>query len=120
MNNENEPRQTSWLAFRDALDGPPTYWVPPCVSPSPIPSSSEDDPSIPLERRGAMASASAVRLRTSTRAGDFGDRAHIPQGRGGAPGHVFACGWEEFEIARGEVVVVERERIRARLTVSRA
>jgi len=24
MHNENEPRQTSWFVFRDALDGPPT------------------------------------------------------------------------------------------------
>jgi len=42
MESENEPRQMSWLMFRDALYGPPTSWVPPCVSLSPIPLSSND------------------------------------------------------------------------------
>jgi hypothetical protein len=56
MKSENEPRQTSWLMFRDALGGPPTSWVPPCVSLSPIPPSSDDEPAhwhIPLERTNA-------------------------------------------------------------------
>ena len=51
MDNENEPRQRSWLVFRDALDGPPISWVPPCVSPSPIPPSSDDAPPTSLLRR---------------------------------------------------------------------
>jgi len=50
MDNENEPRQMSWLVFRDALDGPPISWVPPCVSPSPIPPSSDDAPPTSLWR----------------------------------------------------------------------
>jgi len=50
---------TSVMArFCDALDGPPTCWVPPCVSPPPIPSSSEYVPAhIPFERGGAGAAA---------------------------------------------------------------
>jgi hypothetical protein len=44
MYNENEPRQTSWLVFRDAPDGSPTSWVSPCVSPSPNSLSSENEP----------------------------------------------------------------------------
>jgi len=39
---ENEPQQTSWLAFRDALHRSPTSWVPPCILPSPNPSLSEN------------------------------------------------------------------------------
>jgi hypothetical protein len=35
IDDENEPRHLSWLVFRDALNGPPTSWVPPHVSPSP-------------------------------------------------------------------------------------
>ena len=45
-----------WLVFCDALDGPPTYWVPPCVRPFLIPLSNEHRPAhIPLERGGAAA-----------------------------------------------------------------
>ena len=36
-NGENEPRQTSWLVFRDARYGPPTCWVPPRVLPPKFP-----------------------------------------------------------------------------------
>jgi hypothetical protein len=48
---------TSVIArFCDALDGPPTFWVPPCVSSPPIPPSSKYVPAlIPLERGGAGA-----------------------------------------------------------------
>ena len=42
--------------FRDALDRPPTCWVPPCVSITPIPPSSNYVPAhIPWERGGAGA-----------------------------------------------------------------
>jgi len=37
IDGENEPRQLSWFVFRDALDGPPTSWLPPRSSPSQIP-----------------------------------------------------------------------------------
>jgi hypothetical protein len=52
-----ERATTSVVArFRDALDGPPTCWVPPCVSVTPIPPSSNYVPAhIPLERGGAGA-----------------------------------------------------------------
>jgi len=46
MESENEPRQTSWLTFHDALYGPPTSWVPHCVSLSPIPLLSNDEPAL--------------------------------------------------------------------------
>jgi len=52
MDNENEPRQTSWLIFRDAPHGLPTYWVPPRVLPSPTPPSSNDEPPTSLKRGG--------------------------------------------------------------------
>jgi len=46
----------------DALDGPPTYWVPPCVHPFPIPPSNEGKPAhIPLERGGAAALSSLLK-----------------------------------------------------------
>ena len=51
MESENEPRQTLWLMFRDALYGPPTSWVPPCVSLSPIPPSSNDERALEGEGR---------------------------------------------------------------------
>jgi len=62
MDNENEPRQTSWLAFRDALDGPPTYWVPPGVSTSPIPSSSKNEPPTSLWKGEGQVQLDAVLL----------------------------------------------------------
>ena len=41
--------------FCDALAGPPTSWVPPCVFPSLIPPSSEyEGAHIPLEREGCL------------------------------------------------------------------
>ena len=48
---------TSVIArFCDTLDGPPTCWVPPCVSLPPIPPSSKYVPAhIPLERGGVGA-----------------------------------------------------------------
>jgi len=55
MESENEPRQTSWLMFRDALDGATTSWVPPGVSLSPIPPLSDDEPAhIHLEGEGRL------------------------------------------------------------------
>jgi len=45
----------------DALHGPPTSWVPPCVCPSIIPPSSELIPAhIPLERGGAGVCVSSL------------------------------------------------------------
>jgi len=35
IDGENEPQRLSWLVFRDALNGPPTSWVLPRVSPPP-------------------------------------------------------------------------------------
>jgi hypothetical protein len=76
--------------FRDALDGPPTSWVPPCISPSLIPllivtsSSSEHEPAhIPL--------AGVARILVCVLAGGVGNRAHIPQTRGGAHGQFVVC-----------------------------
>jgi len=43
IDGENEPQQTSWLVFREALDRSPTSWVPPCT-PSPVPPSCECRP----------------------------------------------------------------------------
>jgi len=43
--------------FRDALLGPPTFWVPPCVSPPPTPLLI--DAHIPLKRGGADAAGIA-------------------------------------------------------------
>ena len=56
-NDEKKRATTSVIAhFCDALDGPPTFWVPPCVSLPPIPPSSKYVPAhIPLERGGAGA-----------------------------------------------------------------
>jgi hypothetical protein len=58
LGGESDERKTGYdkchSPFCDALDGPPTCWVPPCVSPSPIPPSSKYVPAhIPLERGGA-------------------------------------------------------------------
>ena len=59
------------VRFWDALDGPSTLWVPPRVSPSPIPSSSpslippssEYEPAhIPLEREGRVGAVRAGAL----------------------------------------------------------
>ena len=44
MAGENEPRQTSWLVFRNSPPGSPTSWVPPHPSPSPVPLSSKFKP----------------------------------------------------------------------------
>ena len=41
MEGENELQQMLWLIFRDTPNGPPTFWVPPRLSPSPVPPSSE-------------------------------------------------------------------------------
>ena len=48
IDGENEPRQTSWLVFYDALNGPPTSWVPHRVYPSPTPPSIDQEPPISL------------------------------------------------------------------------
>ena len=55
-----EKRATTSVVARfcDALDGPPIFWVPPCVSLPPIPPSSKYVPAhIPLKRGGAAAAA---------------------------------------------------------------
>jgi len=44
MDNENELRQTSWLAFRDSPMGLPTSWVPLRLPPSTDPPSNESEP----------------------------------------------------------------------------
>jgi len=43
---EKGKRTTTFIVVRrqDALDGPPNAWVPPRVSPYPIPSSSKNEP----------------------------------------------------------------------------
>jgi hypothetical protein len=64
--------------FRDAPPGPPTAF-PPCVPRSPNPPSSDDEPPTSLWRGEGQAGILA---------GDAGDRAHIPQQRGGANGGV--------------------------------
>jgi len=57
--------------FRDAPPGPPTSWVPP------NPPSSDDEPPTSLWRGEG---------RAGILSGNAGDRAHIPQQRGGAKG----------------------------------
>ena len=81
--------------FLDMLAGNPTSWVLPGVSTSPIRSLSKNHSPRSLwkgQGQGARARASAVGLHTSMLAGGIGNRAHIPQERGGAPGQV-NCTW---------------------------
>ena len=47
---------------------------------------------------------SVIGLRTSMLAGGVGDRAHIPQERGGARLWAFARGWRRIEVAKAKVV----------------
>ena len=64
MHGENEPRRlSSWCVFRDVLHGPPTFWVPPCVYPSPIPPRANMSRPHPFGR-GAAALVSSL-LRTN-------------------------------------------------------
>jgi hypothetical protein len=62
--NEGRRKQTTIFIvvhFGDTLSRPPTYWVPPHISSSPIPSSRENESAhIPLERGGAGAGASSL------------------------------------------------------------
>ena len=51
---KNEPRQASWLVFCNALAGPPTFWVPPCMPLAPTPPSSDNEPPTSLERGGGL------------------------------------------------------------------
>jgi hypothetical protein len=83
-NEENEPRHSSWFVFHDVLYGPPTPWVPPCVSPSPIPPSSELEPPTSLWKgEGRMQRGPSFEVLIW---------AHISHERGGAPGLVDARG----------------------------
>jgi len=115
---ENEPQCPSWFVSGHTSRASHFLGPPSCFYLTNSFIEQERFTHIPLERRGAR--ASAIGLRTFTLAGGAVDRAHIPQERGGAPGQVYARGWEGFEIEGEVVVVVERERMSTRSTVSRA
>jgi len=86
----NGPRNLSWPVFV-------TYFMMglpglPHVFPSPITPSSENDPLTSLWK--------GVWLASVLRLWGVGVWAHIPQGRGGAPGRVDVCGRKGVEVAK--------------------
>jgi len=92
----------SWLEFHDALDGPPTPWVPPRVCPSPIPPSNEYEPThIPFKREGWVWLCACW---------GAGGGAHIPQQRGGADGQVVR-GLGRVVVAKAKAVIVKEGEI---------
>jgi len=88
--------------FLDTLPGPPTAWVPPHVSPSPIPPSSGLDLPTSLWKGEGWMQWIHVSKRNKT----FRFEPTIPQERGGAHFWAIACDRWQIEVARVKVVVV--------------
>jgi len=86
---KNGLRNLSWPVFVTYFMGLPVL---PRVFPSPITPSSENDPLTSLWKEVWLASVLCL--------WGVGVWAHIPQGRGGAPGRVDVCGRKGVEVAK--------------------
>jgi len=103
---ERQKRTMTFIVvhFRDSLvAGPPTSWVSPCASSSPNPLLGENELPTSLWKGEGLVQ---LYFCVSALARGIGDRAHIPQERGGAFFQVDVCDWEGGGVTKMLVVVV--------------
>jgi len=91
---ERRMRETHWMGL--PVPGSPLVFL----HPQTLRLSTRSHPHPSKKRR-----AGAAGIRGCPLAGEVGDRAHIPQERGGAPGWLNVCGWGRNEVVRTKVVV---------------